>query len=224
MRWRKLTVSVILTAVVVIDAISLGWSIANNEFAGITIYAISIVFSIYLLGIAYRSVNQMTVELHSESVLHLTVLSTLAVTFLGSTAILPVTPPTTSSLETVPALRIIWHAKLALYMFVCLISFTTAQGPRLCYPTKRIYSEKTIQATTNPDEENVCGIVGELHYPVFRPFRLTVSPSQVLHLGKSYCFHIQPKSSGSATLPQAWKSATSLLSLQTCARQSITPE
>jgi hypothetical protein len=156
--------SLLLAAIPIIDTISLGWSLANDETSQIAIYALNLAFSLYILILAVYSVNQNTVDIHSESILHLTTMNTLAATFLGSTAILPDTSPIAASLETVPALRAIWHAKLCLYTIVCIMAFTTPQGPRLRFPPERIYSDKTILATTNPDEENVCGLIGMFHY------------------------------------------------------------
>ncbi|RDB27902.1 ATP-dependent bile acid permease [Hypsizygus marmoreus] len=160
MKQRKFIISGALAAILVIDAICLGWSVINDEAAEIATYAIHVAFSFYLVLVAVRSVPQAVIQTHAESILHLTALNTIAAALLGSTAVLPVTPPITAALETVPALRGLWYTKLTLYIIACVISITTPLGPPLHYPPERIYSEKTIQLTTNTDEENVCGIVG----------------------------------------------------------------
>lgn len=157
---------ILLAIVVVMDAISFGWSLVNNETSDITIKAFYVGFSSYVLVLAARSVNQISIDSHAESILHLTVLTTLATTLLGSSAILPDTRPITLSLETVTVvnfLKIFSHVKLVLYLLVCFTAFTSPQGPRLRLPPEKIYAEKTVQAITNVDEENVCGIIGKLH-------------------------------------------------------------
>jgi len=156
--------SFLLGVILVIDTICLGYSAANNERSSLAIYAIHIAFSLYVLVLAVRSVNQDSIGPHSESILHLTALMTLATALLGATAILPVTPPpVAASLETVPALRGLWHLSLGLYTVVCIMSFTTPRGPRLHYPPESIYSDKTISARTNLEQDNVCGVVGAFH-------------------------------------------------------------
>jgi hypothetical protein len=65
--------------------------------------------------------------------------------------------------ETVPFLWYLWHARLVLYIILCIVSMTTRLGPALRYPSDRIYAEKTVVAGTNTAEENVSGSVGMYH-------------------------------------------------------------
>jgi len=160
MRRRKLLISLLLAAILVIDAVLLGWSIAHDETKEIATYAAHTGFCLYTLGLAFNSINQNTSSLHSESILHLTTLATLAWFLLSSIAILPDSTPITAFLEIVPILWYLWHAKLGLYLILCVITFTTRQGPPLRYPSNHIYTEKTILAGTNTAEENVSGSVG----------------------------------------------------------------
>lgn len=161
MRQRKLVISLLLSAILVIDAILLGWFIAHDKAKEIGTYAVHIGFCLYTLGLALRSVNQNTSSLHSESILHLTALSSLASVSLSSIAILPDAPAILSLVETTPMLLYLWHTKLGLYMILCVLTITTRQGPRLRYPLDRIYAEKTRLAGTNTAEENVSGSVGD---------------------------------------------------------------
>lgn len=151
-----------------IDAIFLGWSIAYDEAIGIGASVVHIGFSLYTLGLAFRSVSQSSASLHSESVLHLTALTSLASILLFSIAILPDTPPIIASVETIPFLWYLWHARLCLYIIICIVTMTTRRGPALRYPSDRIYTEKTILAGTNNAEENVSGSVGMWHKLLFR--------------------------------------------------------
>lgn len=153
---------VLLASVVAVNASSLGWSIASNHTRSIIIGVLQTVFSLYLLILAGRSIKQNDVHSHTETVVHITALSIVATALFFTAAILPSTPPVTASItkEDVNAPPGLWYATLALYTLVFVISITTPLGPKLHFPPERIYSEKTIMATTNKDEENVCGVVG----------------------------------------------------------------
>jgi len=151
-----------LAAILIINAISLGWILANSELANVLISATHVGFSIYLVILVVRSVNLDTTHAHSNYVLHLATLSTFAAALLGTTAILPDTSPITSVFtKDVPALRALGYARLALYILVASIALTTRLGPPLHYRPEDIYFEKTVSLITNVADENVVGIVSE---------------------------------------------------------------
>ncbi|TFK38174.1 multidrug resistance-associated ABC transporter [Crucibulum laeve] len=161
MRWRKFFISSLLAVVVILSTVALGWSTTNDERQETAVFALHVVFSLYLLVIAARSVVQEEVESHSQSIIHLTTLLTVVTTLLGSAAILPdAPPPVAQSLEDDAVLKGIWYAMFGLYTVTCILAYSTPQGPPLHYPPAGIYSEKTVQSITNSDQENVCGLVG----------------------------------------------------------------
>jgi len=53
-----------------------------------------------------------------------------------------------------------FRATFAIYVVFLVIALTRPLGPKLHFPSERIYSEKTVMAIMNKDEENVCGLVG----------------------------------------------------------------
>ena len=191
MRRRKLIMSTLLAAILAVNAVLLGWSVANDEAEEIAPYAIHIVFSLYLLAVALRSVNQNTISVHSESVLHLTTLTLLAFVFLGTIAILPSTPPTATLSETSPALWYLWHARLGLYMILFSMTSTTRQAPAFHYPPERIYTEKTVLAATNTDEENVTGVIGISSPVIF--LNPAYVPTKAPLRGELFSFHTPQK-------------------------------
>lgn len=160
MQQRKILIILLLATILSIDAILLGWSIADDGAKEIGTHVIHLGFCLYTLGLAVYWVNQNTSSFHSESVLHLATLTSIASVLLSSIAILPNAPPVTASMETIPFLWYLWHARLALYISLCVVTFTTRRGPPLRYPLDRIYAEKTRLAGTNTTEENVSGAVG----------------------------------------------------------------
>ena len=160
MRQRKILITLLLVVILAIDAILLGWSIVNDGTKETGTQAIHIGFCLYVLGLAFRSVDRNTSSFHWESVLHLTTLTSIASILMSAIAILPDAPPTTTSRETIPFLWYLWRARLALYICLCVILLTTRQGPPLKYPLDRVYAEKTRLAGTNTAEENVSGSVG----------------------------------------------------------------
>lgn len=157
MRWRKAVITLLLAFALSVAALLLGWSIANDNRSDIAVYSLHVVFALYVSLVSAGSVGQNVADLHSESILHLTVLLTIAFTLLGSTAILPETP---SIVSTSSQLKSLWYALVGLYTVACGVVFTTPLGPPLHYPASDIYSEKTVEAITNTDEANVCGVIG----------------------------------------------------------------
>jgi len=162
MRWRKALLSLFLAFAVVISTVSLGWSIANNDHIDTTIYILHLSFALYVFLISARSVLQVTTNDHSNSIIHLTALLTVAFLLLGSVAILPNNPPPVTSFidDDDPVLLSMWYALIGVYIVGCILAYSTPLGPPLHFPPSYIYSEKTVKSITNMDERNVCGTTG----------------------------------------------------------------
>lgn len=101
---------------------------------------------------------------HADSMYQLAALSTVATLSLAITTLvpaepLPVTASTLSSNDSL-VLKGLWLAQLALYSIASVIAFSTPFGPDRYFPVTQIYSEKTVEAITNQDSKNVCGLVG----------------------------------------------------------------
>lgn len=161
MRSRKLLLALVLAIILILNTVGLGWSAVDGDRSSITSYSLYSAYSLYVLAIAAKSINQDSIETHAESILHLTTLTTIASVFFVALAILPVDAAIVIlELDTTPALTWLWLATMALNMLSSFIAFTTPMGPPLHYPPNVIYSEKTVLASTNKDEENVCGVIG----------------------------------------------------------------
>ena len=161
MRWRKALLSLFLAFAVMISTVSLGWSIANNDHVDMKIYSLHLFFALYVFVISARSVVQVTTDDHSDSIVHLTALLTVAFLLLGSTAILPDSPPPVAvSIDDEPVLLGLWYTLFGLYTVGCILAYSTPLGPPLRSPPSDIYSEKTVKSITNTDEQNVCGTRG----------------------------------------------------------------
>ena len=158
MRWRKALLSLFLAFAVVISAVLLGWSFPNNDHVDMKICGLHLFFALYVFVISARSVFQVTTDNHSDSILHLTALLTVAFLLLGSAAILP--NPVVSVDEFVHLG--LWYALLSIYTVACILAYSTPLGPPLHYPPSNIYFEKTIKSITNTVEQNVCGTTGKL--------------------------------------------------------------
>ena len=157
--------SLFLAFAVMSSTFSLGWSIANDDHVDMKIYGLHLFFALYVFVISARSVVQVTTDDHSGSILHLTALLSVAFSLLGSTAILPDSPPpVAASIDDEPVLLGLWYTLLGIYTVGCILAYSTPMGPPLHYPPSDIYSEKTIRSITNTDEKNVCGTTGR-HMP-----------------------------------------------------------
>ncbi|KAI0355834.1 multidrug resistance-associated ABC transporter [Trametes cingulata] len=158
MRLRKLVMAFSLLAITAIQTICLGWSIAEEDTLNASIYALHMVFALYLLVIAARAVNQ-TYSEHSHAVIHLSALSFFAAILLTTTAILPEKPmPVISVFRGSTTPLALWYAVHALYVLCTAIAVTTPRGPPLHFPSEKIYSEKTLMQVTSNYEDNVCGV------------------------------------------------------------------
>jgi hypothetical protein len=152
-----------LAFAVVTSTASLGYSIIINDHVDIKIYSLHLLFALYIFVISARSVLQFTTIDHAESILHLTALLTVAVSLLGSVAILPDSSPTiAASIDDSPVLLGLWYSLLGIYAISCILAYSTPLGPPLHYPPSDIYSEKIVTSITNMDEQNVCGTTGRI--------------------------------------------------------------
>ena len=158
MRWRKALLSLFLAFAVVISAVLLGWSFANNDHVDMKICGLHLFFALYVFVISARSVFQVTTDNHSDSILHLTALLTVAFLLLGSAAILPNPVVSIDDEFVLLGLR---YALLSIYTVGCILAYSTPLGPPLHYPPSNIYFEKTIKSITNTVEQNVCGTTGK---------------------------------------------------------------
>ncbi|KAJ3515541.1 hypothetical protein NLJ89_g1687 [Agrocybe chaxingu] len=160
MRWRKILISSLLAVCLVICGVSLGWSAAEDNRFDIAVCSLHVLFALYAFLLSARSVGQ-TDDEHSQSIIHLTCLMTVAFLLLGSSALLPdYAPPVAATVRQFSALLALWYTLVALYTVVCVLCFTTPLGPPLHYDPADIYSEKVVQSITNMDEANVCGLTG----------------------------------------------------------------
>ena len=164
MRWRKALLSLFLAFAVVISTVSLGWSILNNDdHDDMKIYSLHLLFDLYVFVISARSIFQISTDDHSNSILHLTALLSVAFLLLGSAAILPDPTPSVavSIFDDESVLLYLWYALLGIYAVGCVLVYSTPLGPPLHYPPSDIYSDKTVKSITNTDQRNVCGTTGK---------------------------------------------------------------
>ncbi|KAH7925080.1 hypothetical protein BV22DRAFT_1195420 [Leucogyrophana mollusca] len=159
-RLWKLLIAVILAFVVAIQAICLGWTVTANENDSTTVCVLHIAYALYAVVLAVRSMYHNTIGPHSASMIHLAVLTFLPTALLGTTAILPSDKSVSTPIQNLPVLSGLWYSVLALYLIAAVITWTLPGGPPLHFPPETIYSEKTVKAITNLDQDNVCGIVG----------------------------------------------------------------
>lgn len=159
MRLRKLGLAAAFALIVVLQSISLGWVVLEDDNTNLPVQILSVFFSLYLFLFSARAVNQ-EYSAHTNSIIHLSCLTLFTSALLGTTAILP--GNNVSSLvnlsATVP--DVIWNSVLTLHLLSCLNAITTPTGPALHFPSDRIYSQKTLMKLTSVYPDNVCGVTG----------------------------------------------------------------
>lgn len=162
MRLRKLALALISSIITVIQAVSLGFSIAEDDRATLPIHALHVVFAFYLLNLAATSVNK-EYSPHWHLIVHLSSLTFLATTLLGTIGLVPSSqgvPVSKVVVFSTSLTLVLWYSVAALYFVAFSIAVTTPRGPPLHYPSERIYSEKTMMALTSNYHDNVCGVTG----------------------------------------------------------------
>ena len=70
MRTRKLLLSILLAAIVIVQGVSLGWAAIEDERANIAVHSLHVAFALYTLIVAGRSVGQVD-SAHAVSMVHL---------------------------------------------------------------------------------------------------------------------------------------------------------
>lgn len=164
MRLRKFFLTTLFAVIFVTQGGFLGLSLGKlDEPQSIIVYSFHLSFALYLLLLSIRSVRQEYIR-HAMSIVHLSVLSTVAVFLLGITDILPSTPILMARLtaDTIPSPRVLLlrYAVLLLYSVAWVVAVTTPRGPAYHYPSDRIYSTKTLMAVHSKRKDNVSGMIG----------------------------------------------------------------
>ncbi|PIL23137.1 ATP-binding cassette transporter [Ganoderma sinense ZZ0214-1] len=168
MALRKLVLSFLIGAILVLQSVSLGFAIIASVGGDIPVCALHTAFALYLLIMAGSAVNK-TYSAHERAVIHLSALTWFAATLLGTTAILPSTPfplvpaPAPSSLGAAGkegAPLGLWYAVLGLYCAALVLVITTPRGPKLHFPSEAIYADRTLMQITSKYEDNVDGVTG----------------------------------------------------------------
>jgi hypothetical protein len=162
-RVYKLLLASLLSLVLVLEAISLGFTFTTASASSITTSLLRVSFYVYTLVLTARSVTQKNVEEHAQSVLHLGALTFLAAVLEFSTGILPISPPPTMRflffVTSTPVPKL-WYTSLALTVVIWFLSFSIPTGPNLHFPPSSIFAPKTVSASTHHTEHNVSGVTG----------------------------------------------------------------
>ncbi|GBE83948.1 hypothetical protein SCP_0510070 [Sparassis crispa] len=160
MRLWKLAIVLLLAGVLISDCVSLGWAIVEEYQTDLTVCSLRVLFAFYVFLVSARALNQQY-SLHSESVIHLFVLTFVATALQCTTAILPSSRSIGAAAfgdVSVPLAR--WYNALVLYTSAFLIVVNIPCGPPLHCPSERIYSDKTLMLVNTREEANVCCVTG----------------------------------------------------------------
>lgn len=153
MRIRKVILAIVLGILAVVQAVSFGWAIAADVSAPEALAAtFHGTYALYTFVLSVSFIGYSDDRWHKSLTVHIALLSTTAVLLLIAISILP------GFLSEEPAQRIMWFVSLGLWFVAFWLSVHTRRGPPLYFPPERVYAAKTLQAKTNFDEENVCGI------------------------------------------------------------------
>lgn len=151
---RKLLLLLVLSALVIVQTIALGWTIVADENTRELVSTVLLTaFSLYTLVLSTIALGHSEIYWHGRFTVHLAALSTSALVFLVTITILP-----SKAVWELPQ-QVTWYTSLALWLLAFWLSARMKRGPTLHFPSERIYSEKILAGTTTFAEDNVCGIV-----------------------------------------------------------------
>jgi hypothetical protein len=160
MRLRKLILTALLALILILNTTQLGVAfVLSSSSTVIVTLILKTSFFTYLLILSANSVTQNFSKSHASPIRHLSALLFLSALLLVCTAILPDDAVQVLQSED-GVLDRIWYSNLVLVLLAWILVFDTPQGPILHYPSSLIYSEKTLEKTTNHERGNVCGAVG----------------------------------------------------------------
>ncbi|KAG8964201.1 hypothetical protein FRC03_002096 [Tulasnella sp. 419] len=163
LRVRKILQTCIITILVVIDAIALGYTIADDEkstVSNILASGLQLGFSGYLATVSFASIGQSSIDDHWKTTCHLWSLTILATFLYGTRIILPPSSKYTFILGITPTFDDIYdYLNLIILVVLSIITSTTPHGPAVHFPPENIYSQKSLLTTASTSLANVCGIV-----------------------------------------------------------------
>lgn len=187
MRNRKLLLVLLSATILGLEGVSLGWSAYPDGQNILAEHIFRTTFALYVSVLVVRSVGQCTTDLHSESMIHITVLTFFSSVFHLGAAILPSSDSISArNLQAFPPTLAFWYSITILYTLTFAIIATTPCGPPLHFSPSLIYSQKTIDNATSESYENVCGLPGSsvIDYLFFRYV------TRVVQLGSSVSVEI----------------------------------
>ncbi|KAF9239800.1 multidrug resistance-associated ABC transporter [Melanogaster broomeanus] len=136
MRLWKQILALSLSALLVVESVSLGWHALNLGGEVLVQHTLRTISALYLVGLALRALGQSTADKHAESLVHIASLSLVGTTLLVVSVMVPSTASFTRTIFT--------RTPSAL-----------PTGPHLHFPSELIYSQKTVESTTNFRLDNV---------------------------------------------------------------------
>ena len=181
----------------VLQTVSLGWTIASSDPNAriLTPAILHVLTGLYVFGLSAYAVPLNEKSLHFPVLVHIAALSCLATLTLGLITILPsdLMSNTFTDLyngfmgrnnqftiqmirpveRTDPVLMGLWYACLALWTTITALSSTIKSGPKLHFPAERIYTQKTLSATSPLARNNVTEYVGS---SVVGPYNFSFHP------------------------------------------------
>src|ERR1700722_3981790 len=131
MRIRKLLLILMLATILTIETISLSFTLVAASATDMAIGIPRALFYSYILALSTFSASQVTVAGHTQTILHLGVLTFFSSLLEFFSGILPETPPPV--VQIFADTPILWIFSLTLNMFSTVLIFTLPMSPILHY-------------------------------------------------------------------------------------------
>jgi hypothetical protein len=146
---RKLLFLLLSAVILALEGVSLGWSAYPDGQNLLAEHIFQTTFALYVSVLVVRSVGQCTTDLHSESMIHITVLTFFSSVLHLGAAILPSSCSISARiLQAFPPSLAYWYSMTVLYTLTFAIYSTITCGPPSHFSPSLIYFQKSIDNVT----------------------------------------------------------------------------
>ena len=201
--------------ILILQTISLGWSVTTLEAKDAVVPALNSFTALYLIAATVSTLNAEIPDVHFTQVVHIGAITTIATLVFGSIAILPSSETTISGQPDGAVSWALYYALVGLYAVACVISINIPRGPAMYFPPEQIYSEKTVASITSRYRDNVCGIVNDSIFGILF-FSYTTKVPRCTMKYNQCCLPSQLRFLCLVILQKALKSVTCQLCRLTC--------
>ena len=142
-------------AICIIQCVSLGLSIVQDDRTAISAYALQTAYAFYTFGLSVYAART-TDSQHKRSIVHMVALTFFATAVLTATLIIPSTSSPVASSTSANDIRLpLWYSMFVLYFASLIVAGFIPRGPALHFPPEQLYSAANSMKISSGRQDNV---------------------------------------------------------------------